>query len=261
MDNQIKCSCVSFYENDFTKFLLGDAFHPGGLELTGRMAGEIGLNAHDLVLDVACGQGATAVYLARNFGCQVLGVDLSEANLSLAGEKAKSQGVENRTRFLKGDAEGLPVGEGICSAIISECAFCTFPDKATAASEMFRVLRPGGRLGLTDMIVDRARLPEEMQTLLFRAACIADARTAEEYQQILAGAGFTGFNATDCSETLFELTDKIRRRLLMAELAVGLKKLDLGEVDFGKAKRWPAMAEELIRGGVIGYVLITGRKS
>lgn len=261
MDNQIKCSCVSFYENDFTKFLLGDAFHPGGLELTGRMAGEIGLNTHDLVLDIACGQGATAIYLARNFGCQVLGVDLSEANLSLAAEKAKVQVMDGKITFLKGDAERLPVEEGSCSAVISECAFCTFPDKDTAASEMLRVLKPGGRLGLTDMTVDRARLPVEMQTLLFRAACIADARTAEEYQQILAGASFTGLNATDCSETLFELTDNIRRKLLMAELAVGLKKLDLGEVDFGKAKQWLAMAEELIRGGVIGYVLITGRKS
>lgn len=261
MDNQIKCSCVSFYENNFTKFLLGDAFHPGGLELTGRMAGEIGLNAHDLVLDVACGQGATAIYLARNFGCRVLGVDLSEANLSLAGEKANAQGVGDKVTFLQGDAERLPVEEGSCSAVISECAFCTFPDKDTAASEMLRVLEPGGRLGQTDMTVDRARLPEEMQTLLFRAACIADARTAGEYQQILAGASFTGLNATDCSETLFELTDHIRRRLLMAELAVGLKKLDLGAVDFGKAKQWLAMAEELIRGGVIGYVLITGRKS
>lgn len=260
MNNQVKCSCVNFYENDLTKYLLGDVFHPGGLELTGQMAGEIGLNTYDRVLDVACGQGATAVYLAQNFECRVIGVDLSEANLALAGEKSKAQRVEDRTMFLKGDAECLPVESGICSAVISECAFCTFPAKVTAASEMFRVLKPGGRLGLTDMTVDRARLPEEMRTLLFRAACIADARMSEEYLQILAAAGFTGLKATDCSETMFDLTGNIRKRLLLAELAVKLKKLDLGEVDFDQAKRWLGMAEGLIRDGVIGYVLITGTK-
>jgi hypothetical protein len=258
--DQVKCSCVNLYENDFTKYLLGDVFHPGGLELTGRMAGEIGLNAHDTVLDVACGQGTTAVYLARNFGCRVLGVDLSEANLSLAGERAKTRGAGDRTTFLKGDAERLPMEDRTCSAVISECAFCTFPDKAVAASEMFRVLKQGGRLGLTDVAADRARLPEEMQTLLFRAACIADARTAEDYQQILAAAGFGDLTTADCSETLLELTGSIRKRLLLAELAAKLKKLG-GGIDFGKAKRWLGMAEELIRDGVIGYVLITGRKA
>lgn len=259
--DSIKCSCVNFYENDITRLLLGDVFHPGGLELTGRLARAIALNERDVVADVACGPGTTAVFLAQNFGCRVIGVDLSEANLTLAAEKAETQGVAERTTFVAGDAERLPLDESAVSAVISECAFCTFPDKATAAAEMFRVLQPGGQLGLTDMTVDQDRLPVEMQNLLFRAACIADARTTEEYRRIMAGAGFTGLAAADCSDTLFEMTGNIRKRLLMAELAVKLKKLDLGDVDFGQAKHWLAMAEDLISDGVIGYGLLTGLKA
>ncbi len=259
MDNT-KCSCVNFYENDMTQFLLGDVFHPGGLELTARMARELGLNEKDLVLDVACGQGTTVNYLVQNFGCRALGIDLSEANLSTARSKAADQETKDRLTFRAGDAEQLPVEDKTCSVVISECAFCTFSDKNTAASEMFRVLRPGGRLGLSDMTVDQARLPLEMQTLLFHAACVADARTAGEYREILARSGFKGLKEIDCSETLLELTGNIRKRLLMAELAVKLKKMDLGEVDFEQGKKWLNMAEELIRTQVIGYVMLTGFK-
>ena len=256
-----KCSCVNFYENDITQFLLGDVFHPGGLELTAKMARELGLNEKDLVLDVACGQGATVNYLVQNFGCRATGVDLSEANLSTARAKAADQGVQDKLSFRAGDAEKLPLEDKSCSIVVSECAFCTFPDKNTAASEMYRIMRPAGRLGLSDMIVDQARLPLEMQTLLFRAACVADARTAGEYREILARSGFNGLRETDCSETLLELTGNIRKRLLMAELAVKLKKIDLGEVDFEQGKKWLNMAEDLIRKQVIGYVMITGYKN
>jgi hypothetical protein len=89
---------------------------------------------------------------------------------------------------------------------------------------------------------------------------VADARTAQEYKEILSRAGFKGLTIEDYSEVLLKLTEQIRKRLLLAELAVALKKMQLKEVDFRKGKRWLIMAEELIQERVIGYVLITGRK-
>jgi ubiquinone/menaquinone biosynthesis C-methylase UbiE len=260
MDNAVKCSCSNFYENDLTRFLLGDILHPGGLELTDKLTTKLRLRQHDRVLDVASGRGITAMHIARNFGCSVAGIDLSQANLSAAISIARTERLTNQVGFCHGDAEHLPVEDSSFDAVISECAFCTFPDKRSAAKEMFRVLRPGGRLGLTDMTVDQSCLPEEMKTLIFWSACIADARPAQEYQKILSGVGFTGLRVEDHSPVLLKLTEQIRKRLLMAELAVALKKLNLEEVDFQKGKHWLSMAEKLIQEGVIGYVLITGWK-
>lgn len=261
MDNAVKCSCSNFYENDLTRFLLGDILHPGGLELTDKLATKLRLRQHDQVLDVASGRGTTAIYIARNFDCSVLGVDLSQANLDAATSIAQIERLTNKVSFCHGDAECMPVEDGSFDAVISECAFCTFPDKRSAAEEMFRVLRPGGRLGLTDMTVDQSCLPEEMKTLIFWSACIADARPAQEYQRIFSEVGFKQLTVEDHSPVLFKLIEQIRKRLLMAELAVALKKLNLEEVDFKKGKHWLSMGEELIREGVIGYVLITGLKN
>ena len=78
---------------------------------------------------------------------------------------AAEQGVSDLTAFRRGDAEGLPFEDQSFDALFSECSFCTFPDKTSAAEEMARVLRPGGRLGLTDVTVS-GPLPEDLQNLL-----------------------------------------------------------------------------------------------
>ncbi|MCL4439870.1 MAG: methyltransferase domain-containing protein [Firmicutes bacterium] len=259
MSESIKCACTSFYEQDTVKYLLGESFHPGGVDLTEKLGCTLGLDSSDTVLDVASGQGTSSVFIARTFCCSVTGVDLSRANIEISEKKAVDNNVSN-VWFRCGDAEELPASDGEFSVVVSECAFCTFPDKETAAKEMYRVLKPGGRIGITDMTVDQEKLPEDMKTMLYHAACIADARTTGEYIDILAGAGFKNLKAHDYSYTLTEMLDSVRKRLLLAELAVGLKKLDLGEVDFKEVKKLLVEAEVLIKQGVIGYVMITGRK-
>lgn len=257
MSEQIKCACVNFYEQDSVKYLLGESFHPGGTDLTEKMGRQLKLNSTDHVLDVASGEGTSAIFLAQTFGCAVTGVDLSTANLKIAIQIAFDKNISN-IFFQLGDAEKLPVPDSEFSTVVSECAFCTFPDKETAAQEMFRVLAPGGKLGITDMIVDQESLPEEMKTLLYHAACIADARKADGYIDILRQVGFQDLQYFDHSYTLNEMINNVRKRLLFAEIAIGLKKLDLGEVDLAKVKRILAKAEDLVKRGIIGYGLITG---
>ena len=260
MSGQIKCACTNFYENDLVKYLLGDSFHPGGLALTQELGEALELKASDAVLDVASGQGTSAHFLAAAFKCRVTGVDLSEKNLDIARARSIQENPQELVTFVKGDAESLPFPDHTFDAVISECAFCTFPSKEIAAREKFRILKPGGWMGLTDMAVDQKQLPEEMKGLLFHAACIADARTVEEYHEILGEAGFTKLSAVDCREALREMLASIKQRIFMAELAVGLKKLDLGDIDFAKGKHWLALSEELINKGIITYVLITGQR-
>lgn len=92
-------------------------------------------------------------------------MDYGLENVAAARALAEARDVTQLTTFSQGDAERLPFDDGKFDTIISECSFCSFPDKATAAVEMARVLRAGGRLGMTDMTVS-APLPPDVQNLL-----------------------------------------------------------------------------------------------
>jgi arsenite methyltransferase len=282
-DREIKICCAAFYQSDIVRMLLGDIFHPGGLALTRHLGEVIGLGPGDRVLDVACGRGASAIHLAEQFGCHVTGLDYGPENVAAAQAHAADRGVTNLTTFRQGDAEGLPFDDGSFDAVVSECSFCTFPDKATAAAEMARVLRcpepaegsSAGRLGLTDMTVS-GPLPDDIQSLLAWVACVAGAGTPEDYVATLREAGFTDFTVKDRRDALLEMVDDVRRKLLGVELAVGLGKLNLGDgsterstersrrrlaevLDLSEGKRLARRAVELIEEGSVGYTLIAAR--
>jgi SAM-dependent methyltransferase len=257
-DQQVKLCCATFYQSDIARLLLGDVFHPGGLALTRHLGTLLGLAESDSVLDVACGRGASAVHLAERFGCHVTGVDYGPDNIAAAIEHAVERGVETRTSFQEGDAEGIGFGDGTFDAVISECSFCTFPDKAAAAAEMARVLGPDGRLGIADVTVD-GQLPDDIQTLLAWVVCIAGAGTPDDYVTTLREAGFAGFVVEDQSAALLEMVNDVRCKLLGLELASGLGRLDLGDIDLGEGKRLARRAVDLIDEGVVGYTLITAR--
>jgi len=256
---EVKACCATFYQSEIARVLLGDVYHPGGLALTRHLGDVIALDPDDRVLDVACGRGGSAVHLANVFGCTVTGVDFGAENIAAAEALAAESGVTHLTTFREGDAERLPFDNGAFDTVVSECSFCTFPDKASAAAEMARVLRPGGRLGLTDMVVC-GPLPEDIQTLLAWVACIAGAGAAEDYLNILRGAGFANFSLEDQRDALLGMVAGVRRRLLGLEIAAGLGKLNLGDLDLNEAKLLARRALELIENGAVGYVLIAAKR-
>src|SRR5713226_1553317 len=107
----VKQCCAQLYESDFAKLLLGDSFHPGGVKLTERLGTLLGLTPDSRVLDIASGKGASALFLAERFGCEVLGVDYSGQNVEQANAAAVDKGLDARVRFQQGDAEKLPVDD------------------------------------------------------------------------------------------------------------------------------------------------------
>jgi len=255
----LKQCCARLYESEAARWLLGDSFHPGGLALTERLGCELGLSASDRVLDVASGRGTSALHLAARFGCQVLGVDYGEANVAAARAEAGRRGLDDRVRFHLGDAESLPFERGAFDALVCECAFCTFPDKPRAAREFARVLRPGGRIGLTDL-TRREQLPQGLAGLIAWVACIADAQPLDRYLGELSAAGFSIGTTESHPEALRELVQQVRSRLLAAEVLQGLKKVEIPGVDFASVRSMARLAAEAIEDGALGYALITGAK-
>ena len=256
---ETKTCCATFYQSDIVRLLLGDVLHPGGLELTGYLGTVIGLRSEDKVLDIACGRGASVVYLAKRFGCHVTGLDYGQDNILAAQNHASLENVSHLTAFRMGDAEGLPFEDGSFDVVISECSFCTFPDKEKAALEMARVLRGHGRLGMTDVTIN-GPLPEDIQSLLGWVICLAGAGSPELYVSILQEAGFGDFIVEDKRDALLEMINGIRRRLLGVELAIGMGKLKLGDLDLTKVGSLAQHAQQLIESGVIGYTLFKANK-
>src|SRR5262252_194198 len=126
----IKACCAELYANDWMRLLVGDSFHPGGLPLTERLGQLLGLDERSRVLDLASGPGASALHLARSFGCRVIGVDYSSTNVARAREQAEREGLLNHVDFLQSDAEQLSaLADASFDAVLCECAYCTFPNK------------------------------------------------------------------------------------------------------------------------------------
>jgi arsenite methyltransferase len=254
----LKTCCAALYQSDFARILLGDSFHPGGVQLTARLGELLSLSPGQRVLDVAAGRGESAIFIAEHFRCEVVGIDFGSGNVEEATRRAQQAGVANLVRFEEGDAERLHIPSGSFDAVICECAFCTFPDKQSAASEFARVLRNGGRVGLSDL-TRTGPLPPELEGLLAWVACIADARPVAEYARYLEEAAFQQPSVEQHDEALLELVREIQGKLLGAELMVKLKKLDLPGADFDQAKALARAAMDAIRAGALGYALITAR--
>lgn len=127
--------------------------------------------------------------MAERFGCNVVGIDYSGQNVADTSELAAAKELSSLVRFERGDAEGLTFPDESFDAIICECAFCTFPNKRDAAHEFARVLRPGGRVGLSDLTRGPS-LPKELDGLLAWIACIADPQPVEGYVDCLRSAAF-----------------------------------------------------------------------
>lgn len=255
---EVKSCCANLYASDLARLLLGDSFHPGGTRLTEHMGRLLGLDADARVLDVAAGRGASALHLARTFGCAVMGVDLSEANIEAARAQAQSAGLDRLVSFEVGDAEDLSHRERF-DAVICECAFCTFPDKPAAAHAMAGAVRPGGRVGLSDLVCS-GPLPEELKGLLAWIACIADARPVDEYRRRLEGAGFAIDAVEDHGAALTEMVRTIKARLLGAKLMVELKRIELPGADLEGAQAMARAAMAAIANGTLGYALLIGTR-
>ena len=256
---RIKSCCADLYSSDWGRLLIGESLHPGGTRLTDRLAELLGLGPGDRVLDLAAGRGTSALHLARTVGCEVTGLDLSPASVGEATERARALGLAERCTFVAGDAEHVDGLDGEFDALICECAFCTFPDKRAAAREMARLLRPGGRLGLSDL-TRRGPLHGELSTLLGWVACIADALPVEEYAARLTGAGLEVREVETHDAALAEMVDGIRGRLDLARVLGALGTVDLAGADLEHAQALARTALAEVRAGRLGYAILVAAR-
>jgi arsenite methyltransferase len=150
-----------------------------------------GLRPGETVLDLGSGGGIDVLMSARRVGPTgfAYGLDMTDEMLALAEKNRRESGLDN-VKFLKGTIEEIPLEDQSVDVVISNCVVNLSPDKARTLREAYRVLRPGGRLAIADIVAD-ADLPNDVrENLEAYAGCVAGALTFEEYRRLLADAGF-----------------------------------------------------------------------
>jgi SAM-dependent methyltransferase len=151
------------------------------------------LKTGETVLDLGSGGGIDVLLSARRVGPagKAYGLDMTDDMLALARENQKKAEVEN-VEFLKGEIENIPLPDNSVDVIISNCVINLSGDKDRVLAEAFRVLKPGGRFAVSDVVV-RGSVPEEIRrNVLLWVGCIAGALADVEYEAKLAAAGFGG---------------------------------------------------------------------
>jgi SAM-dependent methyltransferase len=149
------------------------------------------LKPGETVLDLGAGGGIDVLLSGRRVGPtgKAYGLDMTDEMLALARENQRKAGADN-VEFLKGDIEHIPLPDASVDVIISNCVINLSADKDQVLREAYRVLKPGGRFAVSDVVVRGAMLPEIRDRVLLWVGCIAGALEETEYQSKLAAAGF-----------------------------------------------------------------------
>src|SRR5712692_5134278 len=149
------------------------------------------LNPGETVLDLGSGGGIDVLLSARRVGPsgKAYGLDMTDEMLALANENKRKAGAEN-VEFLQGEIESIPLPDNTVDVIISNCVINLSADKDRVFAEAFRVLKPGGRLAVSDVVTRGEMAPEVRQSVLAWVGCIAGALEENEYRGKLSAAGF-----------------------------------------------------------------------
>jgi arsenite methyltransferase len=149
------------------------------------------LNPGEVVLDLGSGGGIDVLLSAKRVGVtgKAYGLDMTDEMLGLANENKQKSGLDN-VEFLKGEIENIPLPDNSVNVVISNCVINLSADKDRVLKEAFRVLKPGGRFAVSDVVTRGEMLPEIRKSVLLWVGCIAGALEENEYRTKLLSVGF-----------------------------------------------------------------------
>jgi ubiquinone/menaquinone biosynthesis C-methylase UbiE len=240
--------------------------HMGGLEATEELIElcQIGEDSH--VLDVGCGAGQTSCYIAKRYGCSVVGVDISDRMIERSRERAKREGVADRVEFRVADAQDLPFEDDLFDAVITESVTAFPEDKQRAVKEYARVTKPGGYVGLNESTWLKVPPPPEMVAWASQdLGAHVKPLTSDDWAGLLEGAELTVKTVN-----VREVRVREEARGLVTRYGYGgmFRSAYRGLVMYAKNPAYRKFVKEVRKGGVtpdnleeyFGYGLYVGKK-
>lgn len=183
---------------EFMAFHVGmTVIHPGGLAATRRLAEVCNLDRQSRVIDIACGKGSSAVYLAKKYGCEVLGVDINEQLVDQATVLAKRVGLDGKVTFRVGDALALPFADNEFDAAISQAMLVLVNDQQKAVREALRVIRPSGLAGWLELSWRQEPTEDFLDAVsnVLCPYCVLNVHTFQGWKTLLEDAGIKRLKA------------------------------------------------------------------
>jgi len=240
--------------------------HIGGLEATLALLELCHLSKGKYVLDVGCGAGVTPVFIAKRYGCRVIGIDISEGMVEKSKERAKRERVMDRVEFRVADAQDLPFDDNIFDAVITESVTAFPEDKQKAVNEYVRVTKPGGYVGLNESIWRKVPQPPEVVAWVSQdVGTNVEPLTSDAWAGLLESAGLK-----DITVSTYEINTQDEARGILRRYRWGgmLRVLWRMLLLYARSPAYRKFVKGVREGGVtpenleeyFGYGLFVGRK-
>ena len=253
-DAALKSACCTTWTNPVARLLLGERLHPGGERTTALTVDSLRLEPGARVLDLGCGPGSTLGMLARR-GYAAIGLDLAHE----AASAASTFGC-----VVVADAEHPPVRTGSLDGIVMECVLSLLPDKEGATSRANRALKPGGRIAVSDVTIERP-LPLPLEEVAAWSTCLGGALSTAGYLDLLRKTGFGEAQSICLDDALVALIHQIRRRLALIEVALTARGVELASLGVNRdrleaLRGFAGAALDVVANGGAGYRLFHATK-
>ena len=246
-----------------------EVLHPGGFMLTKRTAEIAGLKPGIKVLDVSSGRGTQSIFYAKEFGVEVIGLDISEEMVNVATEKAKKAGVDTLVSFKLGDSQDLPFEDNSFDVVINECAVGIPDDSQKVLNEMVRVAKTGAIVIIHESTWRKKLSDPEKEEFSERYGTTP--LEYEEWVTMLQNAGVkdikTEFDEWSKPEMFWKIrkdrdVKNYRKILTSEEMAVTIERVtkEYGEQGVKKALENQKIFFETVLSGKLGYCLFKGIK-
>jgi ubiquinone/menaquinone biosynthesis C-methylase UbiE len=259
-EKQCECTIEACDIFDFMANHVGmTVIHPGGFDATRKLAESCHLDNHTRVVDIACGKGTSAAYFAERYGCEVVGIDISDDLVAQATILAKKKGLEGKVAFRVGDALQLPFLDNKFDAAVSQAMLVLVADKRKAILEALRVTKPSGYLGWLELSWKKqptANFLDAVSNVLC-AYCMQNVHTFQGWEDLFKKAG-----VNQLAIQSFDLGNTGMAGMLASEGLINTGKVMFKYMTNSRVRKRMSTMSRFFREHAddFGYGIYTGRK-
>lgn len=218
---------------DFLSRCVGmTVLHPGGLKATQLLAELCLIKENSKVLDLACGKGTSAVYLAKKYGCQVVGLDIDSKMIETGKKLARLHGVQDKVSFLPGDALSIPFADQEFDLVIAQSMLILIQEQKRVIAEALRVTRVGGFCGWVEFSWKKEPTPEFLHAVEneINAPFMLNAYTYDRWKELFAAAGAKKLRVLERSIKIRGIKSMLKAESRINALKIMLKYYTQGAV-------------------------------